>query len=68
MLSTHFKELCFKLNNNIKIENYQMITERKGDDDFNYTFLFVKGLSDISGGIKVLKDMNYPDEIIQNAK
>ena len=68
MLSTHFKELCFKLNNNIKIENYQMITERKGDDDFNYTFLFVKGISDISGGIKVLKDMNYPDEIIQNAK
>jgi DNA mismatch repair ATPase MutS len=36
-------------------------------DDFKYTYLLEKGISDVHGGIKVLNDMNYPKEIIDNA-
>ena len=30
---------------------------------FNYFYKLVKGISDIKGGIRVLKDMDYPEEI-----
>ena len=33
---------------------------------FNYKYKLVKGISKIKGGIRVLKDMEYPDEIIQS--
>ena len=34
--------------------------------DIQYTYKIKKGVSKIQGAIKVLKDMNYPDEIIDN--
>ena len=36
------------------------------DKSFNYFYKLVKGISDIKGGIRVLKDMDYPKEIINN--
>jgi DNA mismatch repair ATPase MutS len=36
------------------------------NDDFNYTYKLEKGISDIKGGVKVLKDLEYPIEIINN--
>ena len=35
------------------------------DFDFEYTYLLKKGISEVRGGMKVLKDMNYPDEILR---
>jgi DNA mismatch repair ATPase MutS len=32
--------------------------------DYRYTYQMVSGISKIKGGIKVLKDLEYPDEII----
>ena len=37
-------------------------------NNFEYTYLLENGISDVKGGIKVLIDMNYPQEIIDNAK
>ena len=34
------------------------------NDDFKYTYKLEKGISDIKGGIKVLKDLDYPAEIV----
>jgi DNA mismatch repair ATPase MutS len=34
------------------------------DGTFEYTYKIKKGVSKIKGGIRVLKDMDYPDEII----
>ena len=34
------------------------------DGTFNYTYQIKKGISKIKGGVRVLKDMEYPDEII----
>ena len=36
------------------------------NDDFKYTYKLEKGISYIKGGIKVLKDLDYPIEIINN--
>ena len=33
--------------------------------NYNYTYKLVSGISKIKGGIKVLKDLEYPDTIIE---
>ena len=35
------------------------------DGSFNYTYQLKKGISNIKGGIRVLKDMQYPEEILK---
>jgi len=67
ILTTHFIAVCKKLSSHQLIENYQMETMPTGDS-FNYTYVLKKGISEVRGGIKVLHDMQYPDEIIQNSK
>jgi DNA mismatch repair ATPase MutS len=42
------------------------INER--NEDFVYTYKLIKGISHIKGGIKVLNDLNYPEEIINETK
>jgi hypothetical protein len=63
ILTTHFIDLCKKLDDNPYIENYHMKTI-KNEKDFYYTYILEKGVSSVNGGIKVLNDMNYPKEII----
>jgi hypothetical protein len=67
ILTTHFIAVCKKLSSHPQIENYKMETTPTGDS-FNYTYVLKKGISEVRGGIKVLHDMQYPDEIIQNSK
>jgi hypothetical protein len=67
ILTTHFIAVCKKLSSHPQIENYKMETMPSGDS-FNYTYVLKKGISEVRGGIKVLHDMQYPDEIIQNSK
>jgi DNA mismatch repair ATPase MutS len=49
------------------ITNYNMKTI-KANDTFEYTYLLEKGISKIKGGLKVLYDMNYPQEILDNTQ
>lgn len=67
LLTTHYVKLCKKLSKNKKIKNYNMKTIKK-NDNFEYTYLLEEGISNIKGGLKVLKDMNYPQEILDNTK
>jgi DNA mismatch repair ATPase MutS len=68
MMSTHFIDLCVKLEkNNDKIGNMKMDVTQTGDD-FIYGYKLKPGISDVKGGVKVLKDLNYPDEIVANTK
>ena len=46
------------------IKNYNMKTIKK-NDNFEYTYILVEGISSVKGGLKVLSDMNYPKEIIE---
>ena len=43
-----------------------MVVNINSNDSFDYTYKCKKGISNIKGGIRVLKDMEYPDEIINN--
>lgn len=68
MLTTHYIKLCKKLSKNKKIINCHMETiVQKDDENFKSTYLIKKGISSVKGGIKILKDMNYPKEILQGA-
>jgi len=67
ILTTHFIDVCKKLKQNKNILNNLMETIRE-NGDFNYTYLMKPGISEVRGGIKVLTDMNYPKEILDNTK
>ena len=64
MMTTHLIKLCENIDKNKKIENYNMITEDIGDCDFKYTYKLKKGISKIKGAVKVLKELEYPQNII----
>jgi hypothetical protein len=65
LLTTHYLNLCKKLDRNSNIKNLHMKTIEDSKNDFIYTYLLSKGISNIKGGVKVLNDMNYPSEIIE---
>lgn len=66
LLTTHYIKLCKKLSKNQKIVNYNMKT-LEYENTFKYTYKITKGISKIKGGLKVLNDMNYPKEILEQA-
>jgi hypothetical protein len=65
MLTTHFVDVCKKLDQNVNIENFHMKTMKK-NNKIIYSYTLEKGISNVKGGINILSDMNYPDEIIRN--
>jgi len=67
MLTTHYNKLCKKLtkeNNNF----YMKVKKNPNNDDFEYTYKIKKGISKVKEALKVLKDLEYPDNIITNMK
>lgn len=67
ILTTHYVSICDRLKKSERICNWKMEALCDGDNgDIRYTYKIKKGISKIQGAIKVLKDMNYPDEIIEN--
>ena len=68
MLTTHYIQLCNKLKNNKNVENLHMDVEIIDDQNINYLYKLKKGISNIKGGIKVLCDLDYPQNIIDKTK
>lgn len=66
ILTTHYISICNQLDKMDTITNYKMNTEVT-NDGFKYTYLLKKGISQVKGGLKVLSDMNYPKEIINES-
>jgi hypothetical protein len=65
MLTTHYTQICENLKKHPRIVNMHMGI-KPGDlvkNLFEYSFKLKKGISTVKGGLKVLKDMDYPDEI-----
>ena len=63
LLTTHYLELCQKLANESKIEVYKMVVDKQ-NDDIKYTYVINKGYNTVNGGCAVLKQLQFPDEII----
>ena len=65
VLTTHFLDLCKRLDKQTHIKNFHMEVQEQGDD-FKYTYKMQKDISTVKGGVKVLRDLEYPLEIINN--
>jgi len=39
----------------------------KKNKNLEYTYKIIPGISNIKGGIQILEDLNYPDEIVKNS-
>ena len=63
VLTTHFLDLCKRLDKTTNIQNCHMKINLR-ENNFEYTYKMQKGISSIKGGVQVLKDLDYPQEII----
>ena len=68
MITTHFIDMCTYLDKNKRISNQKMKIEIKENRDFHYTYKLESGISEIKGGVKVLKDLKYPNSIIRRSE
>jgi len=66
MITTHYIELCNKLSEP-NTKNYNMNIIKK-TDSIEYTYLLREGISNIKGGVHVLEQLNYPENIISKTK
>ena len=62
MLTTHFAKICTSLATNKKIKNSQMKTIFE-NNNLVYNYKLIDGISTIKGGMTILKNMDFPDEI-----
>ena len=66
MLTTHYIRLCKLFKKTKNIENANMETKLINDTP-RYSYKIVKGISKIKGGIMVLRQLDYPEKIIEEA-
>lgn len=64
VMTTHFTEICRNLKKNTAIRMLQMETNPKENGEFEYTYKMQPGISNVLGAVKVLKDMEFPHEIL----
>ena len=63
LLTTHFISLCKQLDDNGQISNVNMKTNIENEVPI-YHYKLQNGISEIKGGITVLKQLGYPQNII----
>jgi hypothetical protein len=67
IITTHFLDICNRMENDKTISNMHMKIDMNCED-FIYTYKLEKGISNIKGGVKVLRDLEYPEYIINETK
>ena len=68
LLTTHFIQVCKNLEKNSSIVNCCMDTFKEGNDGKHVnTYVLKPGISLVKGGVQVLRDLDYPKEIIDGA-
>jgi hypothetical protein len=67
IITTHFLDICNRMEKDKTISNMHMKIDMDGED-FIYTYQLQKGISNIKGGVKVLRDLDYPEFIINETK
>jgi len=68
ILTTHYISICKKFRLSSNVQNYKMEVENLEDGSIRYTYKMKKGISKIQGAIKILKQMEYPEEIIETIR
>jgi hypothetical protein len=67
VVTTHFTDLCRRLESETRVRNYRMAT-RERDGNLRYVYRLADGVSSVRGGSRVLAALEYPPEILENAK
>lgn len=68
IVTTHYSKLCKKLKDIPNVQNYHMkVIKNVNTDTLIQTFLLKKGISRTKGGIPILRQFDYPEEILQSA-
>jgi DNA mismatch repair protein MutS len=66
ILTTHYVDICSKFKEQkARIGNWKMDAIEDETGDIKYTYQLVKGVSKIQGAVKVLREMEYPTEILE---
>ena len=65
MITTHYFKVCKHLDKKMNNMNMGVLCDNY---KLTYTYLVKNGISSVKGGLKVLKDLEYPDTIIQDAE
>ena len=67
ILTTHYVSICSRfIKSKARIANWKMDAVQDDSGDITYSYKIVKGVSKIQGAIKVLRDMEYPPEILKS--
>jgi DNA mismatch repair ATPase MutS len=67
LLTTHFIDVCKQLESHKKIKNWMMDVEMV-DNNIQFKYELKEGISDVCGGIDILKKLNYPQEILDSSQ
>lgn len=65
ILTTHYTSICNKIDEKSRIANYSMYIEENEDGNIIYSYKIVTGICETEGAINILKNMEYPKEIIE---
>jgi DNA mismatch repair ATPase MutS len=68
VLTTHYVSICKKLAKSNMITNYKMNVLSKENGELEYTYKIVKGISKVQGAVRILEQMDYPKEIVDEVR
>ena len=67
LLTTHFIDVCNQLDSHKKVQNLMMDVDIV-DKNIQFKYELKEGISEICGGIDILKKLNYPQEILDSSQ
>ena len=68
ILTTHYTSICKKIKDVKRIRNYKMDIQQDEDGNIQYTYILKPGVCKIEGAVEILKNMDYPEEILSLIK
>jgi len=63
ILTTHYTDICSRWKK-ARIANWEMEALLSNEGEISYTYKIKPGVSKVQGAVKVLRDMEYPKEIL----
>ena len=66
MMTTHFTELCRRLEKGKHVRNHHMYARDNGES-LEFSYKLMPGTTSIRGGVHVLRQLDYPRSIVEEA-
>ena len=66
IMTTHFLELCVRLGSHERIANRHMAAKCDAEG-MHYSYKLENGVSSVRGGVEVLRELEYPAEVVSSA-